>query len=78
MKSKTNHRLEGLEREADKISQHLKENVGLMNCDLEVIGAILFTRHKGEDEKIDEMMENTSKLMKEAEDLLKKLRNEEI
>ena len=75
MNDHINYRLEGLEREADEISQHLKENVGLMNCDLEIIGAILFTRHKGEDERIDAMMENVSDLREKAEELLNKLKS---
>ena len=70
-----NYRLEGLEREAEEIAQKLKEEVGLMNCDLEIIGAILFTKYRGEDDRLSEMLENTDKLIKEADEFLKKLQN---
>jgi hypothetical protein len=71
-----NYRLEGLKREADEIAQKLKEG-GLMGCDLEVIGALLFTKYKGEDKRISEMLDNTSKVIKEAEELLERLSKQE-
>ncbi len=71
-----NYRLEGLKREADEIAQKLKEG-GLMGCDLEVIGALLFTKYKGEDKRISEMLDNTSKVIKEAEELLDRLSKQE-
>lgn len=70
-----NYRLEGLTREAEEIAQKLKKDSGLMNCDLEVIGAILFTKYRGEDDRLLEMLENTSKLLKEADEFLEKLKN---
>lgn len=50
----TNYRLEGLTRRADEIVQELKEG-GLMGCDIEVIGAILFTKYKGENARIEKL-----------------------
>jgi hypothetical protein len=70
-----NYRLAGLQREADEISEHLRKNVGLMGCDLEVIGALLFTKYRGEDDRIEELNISTSKLLKEADEFLEKLRN---
>ena len=69
-----NSRLEGLTREADDIATRLKEQ-GLMGCDLEVIGALLFTKYKGEDTRIEKMLGDTSNLIGEVEALLEKLRN---
>jgi hypothetical protein len=71
-----NYRLEGLERRAKEIAQELKEG-GLMSCDLEVIGALLFTKYKGEDKRISEILDNSSKVMKEAEELLERLSKQE-
>ena len=71
-----NYRLEGLEREANEIAQKLKEE-GFMGCDLEVIGALLFTKYKGEDQRISEMMDDMSRVRKEAEELLERLKNKE-
>ena len=70
-----NYRLEGLEREADGVAEYLKKNAGLVGCDLEIIGAILFTKYKGEDDRISELLEHSSKLIQEADALLEKLRN---
>ena len=72
-----NYRLEGLQREADEIAHKLRNETGLMNCDLEVIGAILFTKYRGEDDRLSQMFNNTSKLLKEADDFLEKLRNKQ-
>lgn len=69
-----NYRLEGLERRANEVAQELKEG-GLMGCDLEVIGALLFTKYKGEDKRISDMLSDTARVMKEAEELLERLKN---
>lgn len=69
-----NYRLEGLQREADDVARYLKEKVGLMGCDLEVIGALLFTKYQGEDKRLGDMLEGTNKLLKEAEELLELLK----
>jgi hypothetical protein len=71
-----NYRLEGLERRAKEIAQELKGQ-GLMGCDLEVIGALLFTKYKGEDKRISDMLSDTNRVMKEAEELLERLKNKE-
>jgi hypothetical protein len=71
-----NYRLEGLERRAKEIAQELKGQ-GLMGCDLEVIGALLFTKYKGEDKRISDMLSDTDRVMKEAEELLERLKNKE-
>ena len=71
-----NYRLEGLERRAKEIAQELKGQ-GLMGCDLEVIGALLFTKYKGEDKRISDMLSDTDIVMKEAEELLERLKNKE-
>jgi hypothetical protein len=70
-----NYRLEGLRREADEIENNLRREMGLLPADIEVIGALLFIKHKGQDEKLSEMLENTSKLIKEAEEFLERLKN---
>jgi hypothetical protein len=70
-----NYRLEGLTKEADDIATNLKEQ-GLMGCDLEVIGALLFTKYRGEDNRIEKMLGDTSTLIEEANALLEKLRNQ--
>jgi hypothetical protein len=69
-----NYRLEGLTRHADELIQELKEH-GLMGSDIEVIGALLFTKFKGEDKRISEMLDNTLKTIQEAEALLERLKN---
>jgi hypothetical protein len=71
-----NYRLEGLERRAKEIALELKGQ-GLMGCDLEVIGALLFTKYKGEDKRISDMLSDTDRVMKEAEELLERLKNKE-
>jgi len=71
-----NYRLEGLERRAKEIAQELKGQ-GLMGCDLEVIGALLFTKYKGEDKRISAMLSDTNRVLKEAEELLERLKNNE-
>jgi len=70
-------RLEGLEREADEVARDLIENFGLMGADLEVIGAILFTKYRGEDTRIDDLLSNTATLLKDADEFLAKLRSDE-
>lgn len=70
-----NYRLKGLEKEADVVDQSLRET-GLLSCDLEVIGAILFLKYRGEDSKFSKIQENTSKLIEEAEELLRRLKEE--
>lgn len=72
-----NYRLEGLEREAEEFIEYLKNDVGLLPCDLEVIGAILFTKYKGEDDRLSKLLEGSSELLKEAEELLERLRNKQ-
>jgi hypothetical protein len=69
-----NYRLEGLTRHADELIQELKEH-GLLGSDIEVIGALLFTKFKGEDKRISEMLDNTLKTIQEAEALLERLKN---
>lgn len=70
-----NYRLEGLRREANEIEHKLRSEMGLLPADIEVIGALLFTKHQGQDERLSEMLENTSKAIKEAEELLERLKN---
>lgn len=70
-----NYRLEGLRREANEIEHKLRSEMGLLPADIEVIGALLFTKHQGQDERLSEMLENTSKVIKEAEELLERLKN---
>jgi len=70
----TNYRLEGLTRRTEEIVQELKED-GLMGADIEVIGALLFTKFQGQDDKMSEMLSNTAKLIEEATALLERLKN---
>lgn len=70
-----NYRLEGLRREANDVANYLIREVGLMGCDLEIIGALLFIKYKGEDKRISEMLDNASKLLKEADKFLNDLKN---
>jgi hypothetical protein len=70
----SNYRLEGLERAAEEVAQKLKKQ-GMMGCDLEVIGALLFIKYKGEDQRISKMLDEMSRVRKEAEELLEKLKN---
>lgn len=69
-----NYRLEGLTRRSEEVIQELKED-GLMGADIEVIGALLFTKFQGEDDRMSEMLSNTSKLIEEATAFLEKLKN---
>jgi hypothetical protein len=70
-----NYRLEGLRREANEIEHKLRRDIGLLPADIEVIGALLFIKHQGADKKLSEMLENTAKVIKEAEEFLEKLKN---
>ena len=72
--NKQNYRLEGLKRRSEEVIQDLKE-VGLLPADIEVIGALLFTKYKGEDERLEKMFADTNKLMEEATALLERLKN---
>ena len=74
MVEKINYRLEALKEEAEEIAKNLRE-IGLMNADLEVIGALLFTKYKGSDAKLSELFESSQKLIEEAEVFLTKLRS---
>ena len=69
-----NHRLEGLQREADNVERYLRHKVGLMGCDLEIIGALLFIKYQGEDKRIDEMLKGTSELLEKAKKLIEELK----
>lgn len=69
-----NYRLDGLTRRSEEIIQDLRED-GLLPADIEVIGALLFTKFKGSDKKMEEMFANTSQIIKEAEALLERLKN---
>lgn len=69
-----NYRLEGLTRRSEEVIQDLKED-GLLPPDIEVIGALLFTKYQGADEKLEEMLSNASELIEEAKALLEKLKN---
>lgn len=69
-----NYRLNGLTRRSQEIIEELKEG-GLMSCDIEVIGALLFTKYKGSDKRISDLLEGSSKLLQEAEELLERLKN---
>ena len=69
-----NYRLEGLTRRAEEIVQELKED-GLMGADIEIIGAVLFTKFQGQDDKMSEMLSNTAKLIEETTALLERLKN---
>jgi len=69
-----NYRLEGLTRRAEEIVQELKED-GLMGADIEIIGAVLFTKFQGQDDKMSEMFSNTAKLIEETTALLERLKN---
>lgn len=69
-----NCRLEGLKREAKEVAKYLKSNVGLLGCDLEIIGALLFTKYKGEDKRIEKMIKDSSNLREEAQKFLDSLK----
>lgn len=70
-----NYRLEGLKRKAEEIEHTLRSEQGLLPADIEVIGALLFTKHRGADDKLSNMFEDTSRIIKEAQELLEKLKN---
>ena len=72
-----NYRLEGLQRQADEIEQHLRKDLGLLPPDLEVIGALLFVKFRGEDERINQMLSNSNKVLKEVDDFLRKIQQNE-
>lgn len=70
-----NYRLSGLERfVTTELVTWLNEEHGFLRADFEVIGAILFTKYKGEDEKLDKMLTDGAKTIKEAQEFLEKLR----
>jgi hypothetical protein len=69
-----NYRLEGLTRRSEEVIQDLKEH-GLLPADIEVIGALLFTKHQGADARLEELFSNSRKLREEAEALLERLKN---
>ncbi len=70
-----NYRFKALKERAFEIENELKEH-GLMGPDIEIIGAVLFNKYKGEDKRISEMFENTNKLMEEVRELLERLKKE--
>ena len=69
-----NHRLEGLQREADNVERYLRQKVGLLGCDLEIIGALLFIKYQGEDKRIDKMLKGTSELLEKGKKLIEELK----
>ena len=69
-----NYRLEGLQRETDDVARYLKEKVGLMNCDLEIIGALLFIKYQGEDKRLEELLKGTSELLARADKFIEELK----
>ena len=69
-----NYRLEGLQREADNVERYLRQKVGLLGCDLEIIGALLFIKYQGEDKRIDEMLKGTSELLEKGKKLIEELK----
>ena len=69
-----NYRLEALKEEAEEVAHNLKE-MGLINPDIEIIGALLFTKYKDSDDKLSELFESSQKLIEEAEAFLEKLRS---
>ena len=71
-----NYRLEAFKRKVDEMSKHFIQEEGLLPPDLEVIGALLFQKYSGENKKFKDMMENTSELIKRADEFLKQLQNE--
>lgn len=70
----TNYRLEGLTRRSEEVIQDLRED-GLLPPDIEIIGALLFTKYQGADEKMEEMLSNTAELIQKATALLERLKN---
>jgi hypothetical protein len=71
-----NYRLEAFKRKVDEMSKHFIQEEGLLPPDLEVIGALLFQKYQGENKKFKAMLENTSELIKRANEFLKQLENE--
>ena len=71
-----NYRFKALKERAFEIENELKEQ-GLMGPDIEIIGAVLFNKYKGEDKRFKEMFENTAELIKKAEELLARFNKEE-
>ena len=69
-----NYRLEGLQREADNVERYLRQKVGLLGCDLEIIGALLFIKYQGEDKRIDKMLKGTSELLEKGKKLIEELK----
>ena len=70
-----NYRLEGLKRVADEITHQLKTESGLLSCDLEIIGALLFTKYKGENNRMEKLNEDILNTIHEAEALLESIKN---
>ena len=71
-----NYRLNGLERfVTTELVTWLYEEHGFVKADFEVIGAILFSKYKGADKKLEDLFESSSKLIKEADELLERLKN---
>ena len=71
-----NYRLSGLERfVTTELVTWLYEEHGFVKADFEVIGAILFSKYKGADKKLEDLFESSSKLIKEADELLERLKN---
>ena len=68
------HRLEGLQREADNVERYLRQKVGLLGCDLEIIGALLFIKYQGEDKRIEELLKGTSELLEKGKKLIEELK----
>ena len=69
-----NYRLEGLQREADNVERYLRQKVGLLGCDLEIIGALLFIKYQGEDKRIEELLKGTSELLEKGKKLIEELK----
>lgn len=69
-----NYRLEGLQKEADNVERYLRQKVGLLGCDLEIIGALLFIKYQGEDKRIEELLKGTSELLEKGKKLIEELK----
>jgi hypothetical protein len=69
-----NYRFKALKERAFEIENELKEE-GLIGPDIELIGAVLFSKYMGHDKKLTEMFKNTAQLMEEARELLDRLKN---
>jgi uncharacterized protein YeeX (DUF496 family) len=70
-----NFRLQALERRAEELVLELREQ-GLINPDFELIGAIIFNKYKGSEDRFNDLIGNIVELRKEAEDFLKKLKDD--